>query len=166
MIYSHQRRLERFVTAFAPTKRSDLEQRMTLGKNATAGPPLQQSEELSTASACIEPKSRKSDPIAANDLIDLDTGTAGLKRTQSLILPPSTRNQNFYGVSYSPVSSAPRIFPGLVHARHRKTSARQRSGSETGGGTEMGDTMKESDSWSLGEGILSGAVLEEAAEEP
>ena len=167
MIYSHQRRLERFVTAFAPIKRPDLEQRMTPGDNATAGLPLQQSEEPSATSVCTGPKPRKSDPVAANGLVDLDTGSAGLKRTQSLILPPRTRKQSLYGASYSPISSAPRIFPGLVHARHRKTSARQGSGSETGGGgTERSETSKEAESWSLGEGISSGVVLEETAEEP
>ena len=70
------------------------------------------------------------------------------------------------GVSYSPITSSPRIFPGLVHARHRKTSMRQASGAENEGDVrERSNDFTESMSSDLGDGVFNHAVLEEAAED-
>ena len=72
-----------------------------------------------------------------------------------------------YSVTHSPTQ--PRIFPGIVHERHRRGSIRQGSGSETDGDSMMAsgvlsERMRPTSS-DMGELHPNAAVSEEAAED-
>ena len=93
---------------------------------------------------------------------------AKLSRSSSLVTSPA-KTHNAYGISHSPTVAQPRIFPGIVHERHRRGSIRQGSGSETDGDsiTTIGtlNDRKRPRSSDIDEVPLSAAVLEEAAED-
>ena len=125
--------------------------------------PLAQKKQLEVASQTSpigrSPSHRRdknSDHITNKDEV-------GLTRTSSLILSPTkTRN-------YDSTISQARIFPGIVHERHRRSSIRQGSGSETDGDSMSGSWMsgdkKRPKSMEVTDGSLQEAVLEEAAED-
>ena len=76
------------------------------------------------------------------------------------------------GDAHSPTTHhyKPKIFPGIVHERHRRTSERrQGSGSETDGDGSMASSWvsdrKRPASSVIGDLPMNGAVLEEAAED-
>ena len=72
------------------------------------------------------------------------------------------------GSSYGNANTQPRIFPGIVHDRHRRTSVRQGSGSETDPESLAGSWISEGKKCSRSvesNNALQVSVLEEAAED-
>ncbi|KAG8530823.1 uncharacterized protein KY384_004180 [Bacidia gigantensis] len=103
------------------------------------------------------------------DLASRRLDGSAIPRSSSLIMSPTNITS---GVSYSPTAHHhhPKIFPGIVHERHRRTSVRQGSGSETDGDGSMTGSgvlgeRKRPTSSEVGDGPMNGAVLEEAAED-
>lgn len=118
--------------------------------------------------AHISSSSSKVDLSFSAELQPGQLGDSGLARTSSTVCSPSS-SQGAYGITESPTVSHPRIFPGIVHERHRRRSIRQGSGSETDG-----DSMRTSGtltdrrlapSSEFNEGHLDPPVLEEAVED-
>ena len=93
---------------------------------------------------------------------------SGLARSSSLVMSPAITHGT-YSSSHSPTLAQPRIFPGIVHERHRRGSLRQGSGSETDGDSMMASGIlserKRPTSSDVGELHLNAALLEEAAED-
>ena len=93
---------------------------------------------------------------------------AGLSRSSSLVTP-SAKIHGKHAISHSPTLAQPRIFPGIVHERHRRGSIRQGSGSETDGDSMTASgtlsDRKRPKSSDMDDVPLSAAVLEEAAED-
>ncbi|KAL9128810.1 MAG: hypothetical protein Q9217_002591 [Psora testacea] len=94
--------------------------------------------------------------------------SSSLAQSSSLFMSPINMHSTYIS-SHSPTLSQPRIFPGIVHERHRRGSIRQSSGSETDGDMMFGsgylsERMRPTSDNMLEE-ALKETVLEDGAED-
>ena len=159
-------RIERFAAAAAPLPPVS----MTSPTIPSTPTPLVNGKSPLTQghAAPISSSSSKVDLRLSTELQPGQPGDSGLARSSSMVFSPS-KTQGGHGSTERPTVAHPRIFPGIVHERHRRGSVRQSSGSETDG-----DSMRASGtltdrrfvpSSELSDGHLDPPVLEEAAED-